>query len=301
MEKTLLDLKNTIDEKLILSLEELDNVENMVAESMKYSLSAGGKRLRPLLLLTTFETFNNGNFTKDEIMNYALALEYIHTYSLIHDDLPAMDNDDLRRGKPTNHIVFGEACALLAGDGLLNFSSEIILKAIKSINASEVEEYKSLIDAFDVIANSCGVTGMIKGQMLDIFASKTSDNINLLKNIHKNKTGKLIYASIMAGAILANVENTLFSELEQIALLYGMIFQVEDDLLDYTSTTEVLGKNIGSDEKNDKLTYVTAYGIDETKNILEDLYNQFNELIEKNNLKETLLGVLFNNTLRRNY
>lgn len=278
---TINEYKNTIDEKLILNLDLVTLGD--LRESMGYSLKNGGKRIRPTLLIATYEAFSL-DLDIAEVMPYAVALEYIHTYSLIHDDLPAMDNDDYRRGKLTSHKVFGEANAILAGDALLNTAFEIMainLGVIAEKNKKNGKKLKNHIKAMNIITKASGANGMIQGQILDMKYenNELKDNVNLevLQNIHKHKTGDLIKASIMAGITLSsdNINIDKKNNVEKLSEYLGVAFQIQDDILDCTSTFEKLGKPINSDIKNKKTTYVSLFGIDEAKNV----YNEYKEKI----------------------
>ena len=226
--------------------------QKTVLEAMNYSVLAGGKRLRPMLMEETYKLFGGSGKIVEPFM---AAMEMIHTYSLVHDDLPAMDNDEYRRGRKTTHVVYGEGMAILAGDGLLNFAFETALKAF------DMEPVNPAIGkAMQVLAKKAGIYGMIGGQTADIEAenmdqSKVSNDLLLF--IHENKTAALIQGSMMIGAILAGASDEDVKALEKIAYNVGIAFQIQDDILDITSSLEVLGKMTGSDEKNNKVTYVT--------------------------------------------
>lgn len=218
-------------------------------EAMLYSIHAGGKRLRPLLVLTTVAAFQKEMETQD--YQVAASLEMIHTYSLIHDDLPAMDNDDFRRGKPTNHKVFGEATAILAGDALLTYSFELI----SSIDDPQVTP-KMKLDLVKRLAQSTGAEGMVAGQAEDLIAeNEPVQTVDKLEHIHYHKTGKLIIYSIVAGAILANATTEQQKSLEQFGYHLGIAFQIQDDILDVEGDSEKIGKPVGSDHVNEKSTY----------------------------------------------
>ncbi len=223
----------------------------VLKEAMLYSLEAGGKRIRPLLLFATLHAFQ-----KDpEIgLNAAAAIEMIHTYSLIHDDLPSMDNDDLRRGKLTNHKVFGEANAILAGDALLTYGFQLIAE---SPNVS-VEAKMTLIQ---LLAQSAGAEGMVAGQVADMIGEEKELNLEDLEYIHIHKTGKMLTCSVLAGAILACVSEEEYDWLERFSHHLGLAFQIRDDLLDIDGDEEVIGKPVGSDEGNHKTTYPSLLGI----------------------------------------
>ncbi len=228
-------------------------------QAMRYSLFAGGKRVRPILCLAAAAA--TGNTMPDEdILPVACALECIHTYSLIHDDLPAMDDDELRRGKPTNHVIYGEAEAILAGDGLLTLAFDILCDTRHgNINAEK------RLRISHVIARAAGSLGMVGGQALDIASENTSFPFETLQTIHRSKTGELITASVLAGAIAAGANETQLAGLKQYGDQTGLAFQIVDDLLNATSTTEQLGKAAGSDEEHGKATYPAYFGLEETR------------------------------------
>lgn len=235
-------------------------------EAMNYSLEAGGKRLRPIILVETARVFGGENVVA---MPYAAALEMIHTYSLIHDDLPAMDNDDLRRGKPTNHIVYGEATAILAGDALLNSAHTIMLEeAMKSANM------ESAVKAAYEISSKAGENGMIVGQIADIANENISVDIDTLNYINENKTGALIESAFAAGAILGGASDEEISKMRKIAQNIGLSFQIIDDILDIEGDTEIIGKPAGSDAKNEKTTYPSLIGLDMSKKKAEQLTDE---------------------------
>ncbi len=223
-----------------------------IYEAMSYSVFAGGKRLRPVLLLSACETVGG---KIEDALPFACALEMIHTYSLIHDDLPAMDNDDFRRGKPTCHKKFNESTAILAGDGLLNYAFEILTETVYK------KFEKKYARAARIIAQYSGTKGMLVGQVVDIESEGKKIDDKTLMFIHDNKTGGLIKAALMAGAIIGGATEDEISSFEKIGYDMGMAFQIKDDILDVTSTQEVLGKPTFSDEKNNKFTYVTLHGL----------------------------------------
>lgn len=231
-----------------------------IVEAMKYSLMIGGKRIRPMLAISICEALEGD---LNEVMPFACGLELIHTYSLIHDDLPSMDNDDLRRGKPTNHKVFGEAIAILAGDGLLNSAFEIMLDAAASGG------YKNkYIRAIAVIARASGVKGMIGGQVIDMESEGKNIDIDTLYEMHSKKTGALIEASCIIGGIIADREDKL-EEIRNYSKNLGIAFQIVDDILDCVGDSSKLGKMVGSDEVNDKSTFVSILGLDKSKRLAE--------------------------------
>ena len=232
----------------------LDDIPDTLLSAMKYSLFAGGKRLRPVLLLASCELFG-GDYKQG--VSLAMAVELIHTYSLIHDDLPAMDNDDLRRGRATNHKMFGEDMAILAGDALLNLAYEIMLRM--AVSAGEVGRY---LAAAAEIAESAGARGMIKGQVLDMSGQKQSaaDAAQAVREMHAHKTGKLLTAPLVAGALLGGAPEEELAAIRRFGEALGIAFQIQDDLMDVLGSEEDTGKPRGSDERNDKLTYVKVYG-----------------------------------------
>ena len=241
--------------------------DELLFEAMNYSLLAGGKRLRPLLMLETYRLFN-GN--KEELVRpFAAALEMIHTYSLIHDDLPAMDNDDLRRGKPTNHKVYGEAVAILAGDGLLNLAAETVCKAFHYCET--IDEYQRVGMAISALFSYSGASGMIGGQILDMLSEegKEEKNEDFFKAMYDLKTGGLIKAAFVIGAILAGGSKEEIAAMEKTGRALGLVFQLQDDLLDIKGDEAKLGKPLHSDERNNKFTYLKLLGEAKASKIIE--------------------------------
>lgn len=232
-------------------------------DAMNYSLQAGGKRLRPVLHLATLEMLD---VEPTNFLNFACALEMIHTYSLIHDDLPAMDDDDLRRGKPTNHKVYGEANAILAGDALLTHAFHLMLD-----NEADAEK---LVEATKLVSLAAGINGMVAGQIADIAAESKKIDLNELRYIHANKTGALFMASIVSAGILAGVDNEKREALENFSLNFGIAFQIADDILDVIGDETKIGKPVGSDEKNEKSTYVSLLGLEKSQELLAEASNE---------------------------
>ena len=251
--RTHADYEQMVNQALAPQLESLGYMPEKLLQSMEYSLAAGGKRLRPVLLLAACD-MAGGDLEK--ALPFACALEMIHTYSLIHDDLPAMDNDDLRRGKPTNHKVFGEDVAILAGDGLLSAAMELMLRA-----ACAMPDTRG-IRAAEVIARRAGVTGMVAGQTIDVTEEGSEPTMDKVSYIHAHKTADLLTAPLEAGLILAGADEA--QVLQGIAYGYhtGMAFQIVDDLLDVVGDAALLGKNTGMDAALGKLTWVAVRGID---------------------------------------
>lgn len=241
-----------------------EGYQKTVIEAMNYSLLLGGKRLRPMLMEETFRLFGGQNEALLE--PFMAAVEMIHSYSLVHDDLPAMDNDEYRRGHKTTHRVYGEAMAILAGDGLLNYAVETAIKAfdnIKELAAVErLAAYECVSQAIIILMNKSGIYGMIGGQTVDIEEYQGTTDRSRLDFIYKLKTSALIEASMMIGAVLAGADEAEVRKIEAIAGDIGHAFQIKDDILDVTSSMQVLGKPVHSDEKNDKVTYVTLLGLE---------------------------------------
>ncbi len=255
---------NKVEEYLKSVVKENENPQKLIYEAMNYSLLSGGKRLRPLLLLGAYELFQDN---EDAAMPFACAMEMIHTYSLIHDDLPAMDNDDYRRGRLSNHKRFGEAAAILAGDGLLNKAFETGLEAALEHKINIESALKALAE----IAGSSGSDGMIGGQVVDMFGHDKISSLEDLKYMYSLKTGAIIKSSVIAGALLGGADEKELRALESYAEKIGLAFQIEDDILDVTGTLEKLGKAAGSDAANDKITYLTFASIEEAQNTVVKL------------------------------
>lgn len=267
-----------------------EGYQKTVLQAMNYSITAGGKRLRPLLMAESAALFTevneiwrtadgglqDGDLTKQTVLGRALslfmaALEMIHNYSLVHDDLPAMDNDEYRRGRKTTHVVYGEGMAVLAGDGLLNYAFETAAQAFEG--AESMEEYRRIAQSMQILGRKAGIYGMIGGQCADLEAEAMGDDVSeeMLLYIHEHKTAALIQAAMTIGATLAGAGQDAIEKLEKCAYNIGIAFQIQDDILDVTSSLEVLGKSVGSDEKNHKLTYVTMHGLEESAKQVEEL------------------------------
>ncbi|CCY49819.1 Farnesyl diphosphate synthase [Peptostreptococcus anaerobius] len=255
-----------IEDKIESYLPKEEGYQKTIFEAMNYSLRAGGKRLRPILLMEAYKLCQGQG---EDFVPYSVAMEMIHTYSLIHDDLPALDNDDLRRGKPTNHIVFGEAMAILAGDALLNTAYETMLNATFKHPRPEL----SLRAAYE-ISRGAGIYGMIGGQVVDVESEDKKINKDKLDYIHMNKTAAMIVGSVRAGAILAGIDEDRLESLTKYAENIGLAFQIVDDILDIEGDEKLLGKRVGSDLDNDKSTYPSLLGISESKKIVENLIEE---------------------------
>ena len=297
--------KSQFMEELQQKVEHINNVlekflpaeegqQRIIFEAMNYSVRAGGKRLRPMLMEETYHMFGGSSAVIEPFM---AAIEMIHTYSLVHDDLPAMDNDEYRRGKKTTHAVYGEAMGILAGDALLNLAYETAAKAFDM----EVIDAR-VARAFTVLAKKAGVYGMVGGQVVDVESDKSDDcpiTREKLDFIYRLKTGALIESSMMIGAILAGASSDEVSRVEQIAAKLGLEFQIQDDVLDVTSTLEVLGKPVGSDEKNNKATYVTFEGLDKAVSDVERISKEAEEQLDDLGYDDAFLKELFEYLIHR--
>ena len=276
----------SIEEILSQYLPDREGCQKIIMEAMEYSLMAGGKRLRPMLMKESYELFGGKSRLVEPFM---AAIEMIHTYSLVHDDLPAIDNDDYRRGRKTTHAVYGEDMGILAGDALLNYAFET------ACTAFDLEPEQSLLTgrALKVLAGKAGIFGMVGGQVVDVRESGHRITGDVLDFTYRLKTGALIEASVMIGAILAGASDGEIMKMEQIAAQVGMAFQIQDDILDVTSTTEMLGKPVHSDEKNEKTTYVTLNGLEEAGKEVERLTSEaldsLKSLGRENEFMEALL------------
>ncbi|ADL51680.1 polyprenyl synthetase family protein [Clostridium cellulovorans] len=266
-----LKYKDSIDKWLENYFISKDGYEKTIYDSMSYSLNIGGKRIRPLLFLYTYSLFKD---EIDDVLDIAGAIEMIHTYSLIHDDLPAMDDDDLRRGMPTNHIKYGDAIAILAGDGLLNEAMNIMFQyCIES-------ESQLAVKACSYISKSAGAAGMIAGQIVDIESEGKKISIEKLKYMHSKKTGALINAAIVSAAILAGADSTEIEKLSEYGTKLGLAFQIKDDVLDVIGDESKLGKKTLSDENKNKSNFITEYGLEECEKQCIKLTEECLELLK---------------------
>ena len=279
-----------VNNQLIGYLDCKEGYNSTLIEAMKYSLFAGGKRLRPILALSAYGLFGDDT---DKIMPYACALEMIHTYSLIHDDLPSMDDDDYRRGKPTNHRVFGEGIAILAGDGLLNYSFEIMLD-----NALEQDEPHPHIRSIREIACAAGINGMIAGQAVDLESENKNIDKKTLEYIHLNKTAAMIVAALKIGAIIGGASEEDIKCMEQTGLNLGFAFQVKDDILDIMGDESKLGKSTGGDIDKHKATYPALFGLETsiayTKELTENVKLLLDPYRDRSNFLLELSDYLMN-------
>ena len=262
-----------------------------MAHAMNYSMLAGGKRLRPILIQETYRLFGGEGKVVEPFM---AGMEMIHTHSLIHDDLPALDNDDYRRGRLTTHKVYGEAMGVLSGVALLNYAYETMLQAF-----SLTEDQDRVIRALRVMAEKTGIHGMLGGQSVDVENDGKPLEKEMLDYIYRNKTSALIEASMMTGAILAGADEHEVSVVEEAAGNIGLAFQIQDDILDVTSTDEELGKPVHSDEKNNKVTYVTLFGIEKASEQVEMLSEKAVELLKSLNKNNEFLYLLIEKLIKR--
>lgn len=283
---------NEIEEILDEYLPAAEGYQKQIMEAMAYSVTAGGKRLRPMLMQETFRLFGGEGKVVEPFM---AALEMIHTYSLVHDDLPAMDNDEYRRGRKTTHVVYGEAMGILAGDALLNYAFETAVKAFDIAPEKSLQIGK----AFKILAEKAGIYGMIGGQVVDVASCGKGLDEAMLNFIYELKTGALIESAMMIGAVLAGATQEQVRTVEKIASDVGIAFQIQDDILDVTSTQEELGKPIHSDEKNEKSTYVTIKGLDEAAKDVERISEEAVELLQSLNLENPYLTWLIQELVHR--
>ena len=279
-----------IEEIISAYLPAKEGFQENVMDAMEYSVTGGGKRIRPMLMSETFRLFGGEGKIIEPFM---AAQEMIHSYSLVHDDLPAMDNDEYRRGKKTTHVAYGEAMGILAGDALLNYAFETAVKAF------EMEPEKSILigKAMKILAEKAGIYGMIGGQVVDVQSCGENLSEEMLNFIYTLKTGALIESSMMIGAVLAGADEVQIGTVEKIARDIGIAFQIKDDILDVTSTTEELGKPVYSDEKNNKTTYVTLHGLEFAEKKVEELSEEAIRLLDDLNkdnefLRELILALI---------
>ncbi|MBE5860494.1 MAG: polyprenyl synthetase family protein [Butyrivibrio sp.] len=280
--ETLNEKAAQVEDVLKKYLPKEDKYNSVVVDAMNYSLLAGGKRIRPVLMKEVYRLL--GGNSLDTIEPFMAAIEMIHTYSLVHDDLPAMDNDEYRRGRKTTHVVYGPGMATLAGDGLLNFAFETALKSF--LCADKLSDYDGEISdrrvyALKILAGKAGVYGMVGGQCADIEAEgKASATEEELIYIHENKTAAMLESSMMIGALLAGADSKRVNEIEQAARKIGVAFQIQDDILDIIGNQDELGKPIGSDEKNEKTTYVSLNGLERSKEDVKKLSEEAIDILK---------------------
>lgn len=272
-EAILEEKKQQVEEIINAYLPKEEGFAKELAKAINYSMQSGGKRLRPILMMETYKMFGG---TSKVIEPFAAAMEMIHTSSLIHDDLPAIDNDEYRRGKKTTHVVFGEAMGVLSGDALLNYAYET------ASHGFDMEPENPCVgQAMKILTGKTGIYGMLGGQSVDVTNEGRELSMELLDYIYKNKTSALIEAAMMVGAVLAGASKEEVKTVEQVANKVGLAFQIRDDILDVTSTMEELGKPTGSDQKNHKTTYATLRGVEQASQDVERLSEQAVKELEK--------------------
>lgn len=275
-------------EKMIFSkLPKEEGPQKTVIQAMRYSVMAGGKRLRPLLMQESYRLFGKAD---SKVYPFMAALEYIHNYSLVHDDLPAMDNDEYRRGQKTTHVVYGEDLAILAGDALLNYAFETIAEGM-----AEYPLDSDMVRAFRIFAKKAGIFGMVGGQSVDVINENNNSEMNMddILFIHENKTAALIECALMCGAALAGANDEQISQMEKVGSNIGLAFQIQDDILDATGSFEELGKPIGSDAKNQKATYLSLQGmeksVDDVKRLSKEAVDILGQMPNRNEFLEELV------------
>lgn len=305
-EKELLDRAAHIEEVLKKFLPKEEEYARTCIEAMNYSLMAGGKRLRPVMMLEAYRLFSK-NADEAVVEPFLAAIEMIHTYSLVHDDLPCMDNDEYRRGRKTTHAVYGAGMATLAGDGLLNFAYETAVKG--ALAGGELSDYDGdnrnrFLAALEVLTTKAGIYGMVGGQCADIMAENADladDQMkDVLAYIDENKTGALIESSLMVGAILGGASEAQVRMIEKAGSNVGIAFQIQDDILDIVGDQAELGKPVGSDEKNNKTTYVSLYGMDEARNKVKELSDEAASILRELGFSGSFLEGLFEYLIYRN-
>ncbi len=283
----ILEYKKIIQQNLEKYFEEYkknSSYSSVIWDSMAYTTLLDGKRLRAIMCLEIAKKFG---IDYEIAMPLACSMEIMHAYSLIHDDLPCMDNDDLRRGKPTNHKVFGEAIAVLAGDALISFGAKLIIDKLKNFPSDVI------LDILDEYLKTAGAQGIVAGQVADIEAENKKIDIENLKYIHKYKTGALFKCSMLIAAKLAQVNDKIMKNIEKYADNFGVLFQIYDDIIDCTLTTQELGKTAGKDANVHKLTYVSAYGIDGAKNIFNNLVKENYDILMKLDIKSDVFDEIY--------
>lgn len=288
--KTYAEYLQLVEGELSKQLASLGDIPERLFEAMNYSLTAGGKRLRPVLLLAACDTLGGD---VEEALPFACALEMIHTYSLIHDDLPAMDNDDLRRGRPTNHKVFGEGMAILAGDGLLSAAMELMLRsAVRMVDMRGIR-------AAEAIARRAGVTGMVAGQVMDVTGEGSTPTLEKVDYIHRHKTADLLTVPIEAGLLLAGADDATVAAGCEYGVHLGLAFQMVDDLLDVEGDAATLGKTPGKDAAEGKLTWVAVKGVEQTRQDAGDAVEKAISALKKISGETNFLKTLAQSTLNR--
>lgn len=300
-EKRLADKALFVEEIIKKYLPKEEGYNKTVIEAMNYSILAGGKRLRPLMMLESYKAFAGQDRDNSVVEPFMAAMEMIHTYSLVHDDLPAMDNDEYRRGRKTTHAVYGAGMATLAGDGLLNYAFETAISGASQIarNSDQNPEILSRsLEALRILSTKAGIYGMVGGQCADIMSENATgipadEMKKVLSYIDENKTGALIESSLMIGAVLGGADEDKVRLIEKAGSNVGIAFQIQDDILDIEGDEKELGKPVGSDEKNAKTTYVSLYGMDEAKNKVKALSDEALDIMKELGFGDSFLSELF--------
>lgn len=291
--KILQDRIDEINEIIEKYLPEGDGYNDELCEAVRYSVMAGGKRLRPMIMQESFRMFCQGRQEPEILHALMAAIEFIHTYSLIHDDLPAMDNDEYRRGVLTVHAKYGEAAGILTGDALLNLAFETILKALDECD--EPDYYLTGISASRILASKSGYSGMVGGQYADVYSEKHTDfkaDEDYLNYVYRNKTSALLEAAFMAGSLLGECYDIEIELMEKIGRKIGMAFQIRDDILDVAGNQDLIGKPVGSDQKNEKQTFVSLYGIDRAQKAVKALSDDALKIFDSLRCKNPFLREL---------
>lgn len=289
MTQDLVDIIKLVDDKVKSCLPDENGYPSKLVEAMNYAMSAGGKRIRPTLLYLSYKMVSQANALEaaceEEVCDaFMAAIEMIHTHSLIHDDLPALDNDSLRRGKPTVHVAYNESTAILAGDALLNYAYEVVSSriclALSKSNVDNSDSLLSMVKAQNELAFATGIDGMLGGQALDVELSGEPTTTEDRDYIYDHKTCALIKAPLKIGAFLAGGDNAIIESLDRVGYLVGMAFQVQDDILDVTSCAEKLGKEVNQDARNEKNTYVAEFGLDRAREFVRECSEEAISIIE---------------------
>ncbi|RKM62126.1 polyprenyl synthetase family protein [Butyrivibrio sp. CB08] len=306
-EDELLNRASYVEDVLKEYLPKEEGYARTVIEAMNYSLLAGGKRLRPVMMMEAYKLFAGDDADMSVVHPFMAAMEMIHTYSLVHDDLPAMDNDEYRRGRKTTHVVYGPGMATLAGDGLLNLAFETAISGAargKALSAYDGEQSSRYLEALSILSTKAGIYGMVGGQCADIVAEDTTysdieEAKSVLHYIDENKTGALIESSLMIGAVLGGASFSHVQKIERAGSNVGIAFQIQDDILDIEGDETELGKPIGSDIKNGKSTYVSIYGMDAAKARVKELSDEAQDILKELGFEESFLGNLFSYLIYR--
>ena len=283
------------EDKIVSYLPEIQGYPKTILDAMAYSVEAGGKRIRPVLMREVYEMC--GGTKEDIILPFMAAIEMIHTYSLIHDDLPAMDNDEYRRGKLTTHKKYGEAMGILAGDALLNYAYETALQAFDK--AVEEKELRRIAEALKVLAGKAGIYGMVGGQVVDVEKDGDFVDEDMLMYVYVNKTSALLESCFMIGGILAGCSREQVEILEKSARNLGVAFQIQDDILDVVGDAKTLGKPVGSDARNEKTTYVSMYGLEEARKKVSEYTEESIVLLQNFDGEKTFLMELMTWMIQR--